>query len=248
MKKFAIIGDSHSIYFKQLNKVTHLVNTHWGVVDYKVADISAATIRGFGNRESTLKVSDQVDKIINEVNPDYLVFGLGQVDTELGYYYRTIVKGDSKITPEIFIEETLETYRQYLISLKAKHGIGIIIKGVNPTVLINEIFAANYISNITTEHFKDKDERLAIKQKVKDELPDYAFRFELNCKLNEALKQLVAELNGRYFDIWEQVIDLETGMVNLNYLPGNFDHHLADSVVVRKIHYDALYEVMKDLI
>lgn len=249
MNKFAIIGDSHAMYFCQLNKVADLVDSRWGVFDYKVADISAATIRGFGNRKSTLKVSDRVDTIIDEINPSHLVFGLGQVDTELGYYYRSIVKGDSlDNSVDNFIEETVDTYRQYLTSLKEKYRVGIIIKGVNPTVLINQTFAANYISNITTEHFSDKDKRLSMKQKVKDELPDYEFRFDLNRKLNDALKLLANELDARYFEIWDQVIDPATGMVFLKYLPATFDHHLADSVEVRKIHYDALYDVMKELV
>ncbi|OBX06237.1 hypothetical protein QV08_10750 [Gallibacterium salpingitidis] len=245
MKKFAIVGDSHAVYFTQLNKLTKLSKSYYDPNDYKVADISAATIRGFGNRDSTLKVSDQINKLIENTQPHTLIFCLGQVDIELGYYYRSIIKEKNV---DNFIEETITIYKNYLLNLQQEKKVNIVIKGINPTVLINQIFAINYIGNITTENFKTPEERKFYKQKVADELPDYSFRFSLSSNFNNALKDLADRFNWSYFDIWNEVIDPKTGNIYLKYLPAWFDHHLVDSVEVRQIHYDALYKVMRHFI
>lgn len=80
MKKFAVIGDSHSVYFKQLNKIIAVTQTHWDANAYRVADLSSATVRGLGNPNSTLGVATTIDKLIDEFQPELMVFGLGQVD------------------------------------------------------------------------------------------------------------------------------------------------------------------------
>lgn len=87
MKQIQVFGDSHSIYFQVNNKL--LFHAPWiKKFNIEVNSIPASTIVGFGKKRSKLNVKSLIDekKDNNKIN----LFAFGQVDLELGYYYRKV--------------------------------------------------------------------------------------------------------------------------------------------------------------
>ena len=100
IKKILIFGDSHSVYFTKTPDIMEMLEIIHEI-EIKVVSTRGSTILGFGKRNSTLNTRNLFIEHIKEEKPDCVVFALGQVDVELGYYYRNIVKGENIPTPGI---------------------------------------------------------------------------------------------------------------------------------------------------
>ena len=75
-KSILIVGDSHSVFFKRSARTRFHLPAYLDEFRYKVLVKHGATIRGFGNRNSTLQLSDEIDNDIKEFDPKYLVFSI----------------------------------------------------------------------------------------------------------------------------------------------------------------------------
>ncbi|WP_335949699.1 hypothetical protein [Salipiger bermudensis] len=239
-----VFGDSHSTYFFPSDfYVGRLGLKHPQAYKVTGEAISAASIMGFRPRASTLDTKKKIEHALP--NASRMVFAFGQVDLELGFYFRKVVKGED-VDVEQFCAFLLESYREFVSGVAGK--VDLAVKGVNLTALSPRNFAIKYISGIITGN--NDFERSRAEQGVRDVVMAERQQNEMHILFNSMLREMCASLGVRYFDI---VSETATGGVagatmqypRLSdvYKTSKFDHHFADTVEVRKIHYFALGRV-----
>jgi len=205
-------------------------------------------ISGFGKRKSSLNSREIFVKEVNQFKPNVLCFALGQVDIELGYYYKKVVKGDD-IDFNSFALALVDTYIKNTIALINELGIDlhkVIFKGINLSVLTNSrMKAVNYTSRIITENISDRDSILEYKKKLNAAFPSSLERSYYHLKFNKALQEAAIASGMKYFDINSLVEDKDNkGLVDLKYIPAGQDHHLVDSLYIRSLHLKQLLHGM----
>jgi hypothetical protein len=232
MKSIKIFGDSHSIYFKNTGKLNF--HAPWTkALPTEVENISGSSIIGLGKARSKLNVKDIVRKSIkgNETS----VFAFGQVDLELGYYYRKIIKKDINLDYESFNNELVEVYESFLKTIDSKN---LIVKGVNSTVLKYQPFAVNYVSKIITENISTEEDRSLYFKTLKDTMPSFIKRNDAGISLNEKFKNMAKRNGWLYMDVNDFLTNFSLGKgVDDKFIPSGFDHHIVDSLEVRKAHF-----------
>lgn len=237
-----IFGDSHTLYFRQVSMKPDYLSYRLAEYDLEVEVYQAASVKGFGNRNSTLNT---MDKVINQVEADdIVVLNFGQVDIELGIFYKLIVK-EENIAKAHFIRHCINAYRVLLKSLMKKTS-RIILKGCNSPVLIDQFKAIKYVERIITENISNVDDLAKSRGRANLLYPDIFERIGLMRKFNNALKKMASELEIGYFDINDDIC-YPSGMVKEQYIPASFDHHLVDSMDVRLIHQKALVNTLDKL-
>ncbi len=227
-----VLGDSHAKSFFPQGQGPQIDGQDMSV--YGEA-MQAASVTGFGRRRSALNVNAQARKMINEQrqNCQHLVFALGQVDVELGLYYRWVVK-DKMIEPETLFHRITE---KYINNVKAISGsLRPIIKGINQTVLKRQPHALGYTSRIILENESDPERVAALKVKLREVYPSYDVRRFINTMFNDILAAAAAKAGIRYFDINSAIVDKETGEVADVYCPNFNDHHVVNSVAMHNLH------------
>lgn len=247
--KILVFGDSHSNYFNINNDLTN-VDKKFESIDVNVIKIPGASIRGFGKRNSTLNSRNVFFDELNKYNPDYVVFALGQVDIELGLYYKKIIKSEN-ININHYIREITESYLQTIDEIVKKTSLNkenIIVKGINLSVLSrNRQKAVSYTSRIITENIDSREEIKLYNNKLKEEFPSslerYGYHLKFNNKLKESLKG-----NYKYFDINDEIEDKNIkGHVDIRFVPSGFDHHISDTLFIRLLHIEKLMDSILDI-
>lgn len=242
--KILIFGDSHSLYFYKpfyINKLMPALDD----INIIVRNIIGATIKGFGNRQSTLNTLNIFKESIRNNSPNVIVFSLGQVDVELGFYYRKIIKRD-KLSIEDFCNQLVEIYissvEEVLSEVNYK-GL-VVFKGINNTVLTysqqNAIF---YTKKIITENIKEAKEIEKFTLILNAEYPNALERVNNHKVFNLFLKNKIKD-KYLYFDINNE-INNEQGFVKLEHVPSKDDHHLVDSVFIKMLHFRKLMEILQ---
>lgn len=195
MKKFNILGDSHTEYFK-ISPILKFELSVLEDVDADIEVIHGASIIGLGKRQSTLSVNKLIeDKVTDD---SYNVLCFGQVDLELGYYYRKIVKKEN-ITSKEYIAMLVQTYFDFILSLKISHD-SIVVKGVNLTTLKHPHFSMSYVARIIIENIEKKDQAPYMKhlRKIYD---SESIRNEMLLEFNSILSIRLSKVGIKYFDI-----------------------------------------------
>lgn len=247
MLKILAIGDSHTKYFRLTNQVVVAHPPVRGVTCIAKV-IHGATITGVGKLESTLNVGSDIPKWIESAKPDFMVLNLGQVDIELGLPFRKFVKGDETGMQD-HMTAFVEAYAKYLVGLDfpAKR---VVIKGINlPVLCYDRGKAVNYINRIVTERFSDSlsdtERRAEVLAKLKADYPSDIVRTDLAHRFNDMLRTAATEAGYSYFDLNAELADPVTGLIKSAYVPAGMDHHLADSIDVRALHWQALLPVLR---
>ncbi len=228
-EKIFIFGDSHARYFDVNDKV--ISHAPWvRGVNIDLHKYPASTIIGLGRRNSTLNLSDKIKSILSDDRSSARCFCFGQVDIELGFYFRKIVKNED-ITFDDFIPHLLDNYKSFLDN----HNNGkLILKGINLTVLKNEQFAINYVSRIITENIDDEKLRREYIIKLKSSFDSFKLRNKAMIDFNRGLKVLSKSSGWKYFDINDEISNFTPGKgVIDSYIPSGNDHHLVDSIHTR---------------
>ena len=91
-----IYGDSHSRIFKKIKLNRFKLN---------VENVSGASLIGLPKSNSKLKLRSKIITYLKNNKPDFLILKFGQVDIDLGYYYRIVVS-----TKSIFSNKESSTY------------------------------------------------------------------------------------------------------------------------------------------
>jgi len=210
MSNLVFIGNSH---LDQFNLYPYI----------KIIYERGASIKGLVNPKSRLLLKDTISKFI-DTNPDHtLIYFLGQVDIEFGYYYKCIVD-DIKYNINEYYDDIIEKYEKYLQTLTCNFYI----LSINPTTITN----TNHIFNICFRcnngkdgFYSEKNDNYTLTERVKDILNDsYEKRFLNNKLFNDKLESMCFKNNYKYIDFWEVLVD--NNKVNKQYMPLDNDHHL----------------------
>lgn len=235
--KIKVFGDSHSKYFhvnRQLTRINPNIAGHQiGVEIFK-----GATVGGFGKRESTLNVKEFINKNYLENDIDFYIFNFGQVDLELGYFYKRYIKKES-IKFSDFITAQASTLVSWILGNMDVEKC--VVKGVNvPVLCFDQNKAINYTKRIITENLIDSksiDEALSDMKKT---FPNDLERTQMALRYNHELASQCKNAGLMYFDINHALVDTDSKVVQSKYMPASLDHHLVDSVEVRALHINTL--------
>jgi hypothetical protein len=148
-----------------------------------------------------------------------LCFALGQVDIELGYYYRRVIKGNN-VELKVFSIELLERYIENIKLVTEKLGYSkerVIFKGVNLLVLINSrAKAINYTSKIIIENVERSEERAMFREKLSKMFLSNFERAYYHIAFNESLKKYAQKVGMKYFDI-NSLVEVEHNKCTSSY-------------------------------
>ncbi|MEB3342750.1 hypothetical protein [Okeania sp.] len=231
-KKYIIFGDSHSQFFgrRQSHKD----------IEIHLHKIPAASMTGFGKRESTLKVADQIrQKIYEYPDLDLLILKFGQVDVDLGYYYRLVVKQEN-IKFIDFAEKVISMYFDFINSLALEKS-RIYILGIN----LPSIFNQNYVLKTThkriTRAIQDKEKVKELKTHLFNHLPDIYERTNRSILFNKILNIFCQKNNLAYGDFLQETLDRETGILKKEFhLPKDNDAHFINNYHTWKLYGNKL--------
>ncbi len=238
-KGVLVLGDSHAkFFFKFGSHDTHLSDG----TKVHGKSIGAASLAGFGRSRSALNLNTTVKTQIARFSGQcqHVVFAFGQVDVELGLYYRWAVKGEDT-PPEILFEQIIARYFEMIPTLAG--GLRPIVKGVNQTVLQGP-HALAYTSRIVLEapsHEGKPEKRM---QALAACYPDFTTRQAISRQFNRILAKAAARAGIGYFDINSAIVDKKTGEVLDEYCPNFDDHHIVNSIGVHKLHLAHLKEAI----
>lgn len=236
MQNIVVFGDSHSRYFEVTEKLRFHAPWLRGK-KIEVYKIPASSIIGLGKQRSKLNVSRKVESEIK--HDDFNVFAFGQVDLELGFYYKKIVKNDPLSLDE-FVLNLLSVYEEFVLDLGLKKE-NIALKGLNLTVLKYPEFACAYIRRIILENVNDPEEVKILSSKLKETLESFSARNNATLLFNNGLKNICKKNGWKYFDLNDYLSDFTPGKGILDrFIPASFDHHIIDSLEVRKLHLSKL--------
>lgn len=239
-----VFGDSHAKFFFRTG---FYAGRHRlaAPLRYRVQGqyIPASSVAGFRPGDRKLNVKDTIREALPRVQRMILAFG--QVDLELGYYYRLVIKKET-VTPDSYVAWLLGIYRDFLSTLIAPGitpGPAVALKGVNLTALAPEPFAAKYIARIIDP--EDRDDFRAAKSALLPLVLSEDAQNAMHLDFNTGLAALAEEKGLGYFDLVQETSAKASATPRLGdaYRPADFDHHLVDSVAVRRMHYIAAGKV-----
>jgi len=207
MKNLVIFGDSHSRIFKHI-RIPNL--------NIEVNNIRGATIIGLPKRISTLNLREKIINYLKNNKVDYLILKFGQVDLELGYYYKLAVKKE-KFTKDDFIANLILNYTIFLnIIQKYIDKSKIIVWGVNPSALLDDVSFLKYTSRII---FEKNDTNY-----LKNYIEDNKIRNKFLLNFNYECRKMCENNDFKYIEVFSDLLTKE-GKTS-KYFTNNNDHHL----------------------
>lgn len=243
-----VFGCSHSAYFHSADLVLKRLRSVMDVPRVAGEAIQAASVMGFRPQASTLDTKAIVSRAAAEA--DRLVLAFGQVDLELGYYYRRVIKRE-EIDPVRFIEDLVGHYAGFIETLPVSRE-RIAVKGVNLTVLEDREFTFKYTRRIIFDEKsgsapKTKRARHAMRVALKQALLPTDVQNAMHLAYNSLLADWAAGAGVRYFDINHAIARRDAGGLrnpelglDPDFAPAGFDHHIADTIGIRALHLRAM--------
>lgn len=218
MEQLCFIGNSHVGQLYNFNElyVQGKVNSNY-IALYKLG----ASIKGLTNTNSKLKLRETLEEF-QYYNPSYkLIFFLGQVDIEFGYYYKCI-KDNIKYDINNFINNLITLYEQYLLTLKCD----IHILSINPCVLTDNerLFNICFKDGNGEQGYYSENNNSINYNDYKYLIDDYSTRYNNNILFNIRLKEMCIKNKFNYIDFWHIVTN--NNQIKDDYFPKNIDHHL----------------------
>jgi hypothetical protein len=198
--KLCFIGNSHVDMFSHSNIFPNTITKK----------CIGASIKGLVNENSTLQLKNQIFEFQNDKSfEDYtLVFFLGQVDIEFGYYYKCCVD-KIKYDFQEYCDNLISRYEYFFTSNVLK--LPFIILGINPTVIKNNEHIFNVCfrcDNGKSGFYSGADNKLKFND-VKNEYiyHDYDTRLKHNKIFNEKLEAMCNKNGFKYIDFWEYLFE-----------------------------------------
>lgn len=242
--RILVFGDSHSNYFKITSDVLAFEHKTRGFqVDTCI--LPGSSIKGFGSRKSTLMSNDVLYSKILTGTYDKILIALGQVDIELGFYYRNVIK-DEGVDIFTYSNTLINTFESTLVTLMKDLNVkrnDIIIKDINPPVLIGDVSKSlAYTRRIITENITSQCEIDEYNNKLKLCFPSAHERNRNHRYFNSQIKLMTESLGVNYLEISDCFLN-SNGFVDERYIPAKGDHHLIDSLYVRLCHINRLVNI-----
>lgn len=224
------------------------MNNSFSKFSVRAVAVSGATITGFGKRKSSLDIREKFIDEIESYQPDYICLSLGQTDIELGFYYKTLIKGED-ISPDEYIDNLSKNYSTYVNNLCKELKIKkdtIIIKGVNPPVITRyRIKAIKYTINEMLKNNFTIEEKQNYISELKKTFPSAYERYSYHKKFNVNIKKTAKIYGYKYFDVDDIVSDPNNqGHVKEEFTFANADHHIIDSLYIRKAFISKLIQTI----
>jgi len=232
---FFLIGNSHIDQFKSFE--------NYSLYPIQKIHGAGASIRGLMNPTSTTGLNQVVNKSDNSpIN--YLLFHLGQVDIEFGYYYKSAL-ANKKLDIESFIADTVKIYTKFLQQRKGT----VIVIGVSPTAIkdTRHIFYVNFKDSVC--HITNKLEEVGelLEERTYESLEHiYNDSVELRNRalfsMNEALKTMCI-VNGWIFIDMMPILN-DNGLLAERFQYEHLDHHIKPSEELGKYLSDRLNDII----
>lgn len=237
-----VFGDSHSRHLLPNGAV---MAERLGIRGKKLTiegeAIIASSIAGFRPKASTLQTKEIIRAALPQAQ--YLMLGFGQVDLELGYYYRRVIKEDQTLTPESYVPWLIDIYMEFIASMDFP-AERLAVKGCHLTVFSNRRFTTRYLKRIITGEKIPEDQHAAYAKRLDAEVLGEARTNAMLMEFNAQLMARAAEGKFRYFDINEEIgmrpKPSGPAVLRPGFAPSAFDHHLVDSLALRRAYLRAL--------
>jgi len=238
-----VLGDSHCRSYAKHHSLPKFIDKKNVERQLYFHRIRGASMSGFGRRKSSLNLNSAVHKLIvnYQSHVEFNVFAFGQVDVELGLYYRWLTKPEL-VDPFDLFEEITTRYIENIMSFNARATP--IIKGINQTMLADQPASIRYVSRVIHQNETDAEIVKNQSDKLISIYPEYSVRKMLSIEFNKMLAQNAAKSGMRYFDLNSIIADPVSGDILDIYQPATWDHHLVDSIETRKISRDCLAKVI----
>ena len=239
-KNIVVFGDSHSGIFRRIKNSGYNIICH---------SISGASLTGLPKRESKLMIKDKIINFINVNSFDKIFLKFGQVDIDLGYYYKRVVK-NLNINFDDYIIELIQNYEDFLNTIidridKKK----VVIWGINPPTLIKQEDCLKYTERIIFENINDVSEREHYIEKLRNDILSLRERTEISKKFNKELEIFCNRKNILFVDTFKKFLNSD-GVINSAFIDKNInDHHIRGIINASeefKMTTDIFYnEIMK---
>ena len=157
MKAIHVFGCSHSKFFFNGAQVARRLDLEGLGIQIEGRFVRAASVAGFRPRRSTLETKEIINSALPQAKALCLAFG--QVDLELGYYYRVVVK-EEELTPSAYVAWLCGIYEEFVDGLPIAPD-QLAFKGMNLTVLTEPKFTYRYVKRTIKQQGNiDKVEKL----------------------------------------------------------------------------------------
>jgi hypothetical protein len=238
-------GDSHSKYFKKCNTLTWsgvLSNTAPKVTAF---DSVAASAKGFAAGPKSRFAYKKFMRDFEANAPEFVCLAYGQVDAEVGYYFRKYVQG-STATPEDDLGSVYDAY--IAMANETVPARPIVFKGPNPSTLRIDTQLLNYIYRRLVVRISKESERTDIWNRMNDDPPVYQEHARINVIANTLLREKVEKAGHVFFDIRAETEDPDhPGMARWEFVPAESDVHLTDSYHVRRAYAEKLFAAFEGI-
>jgi hypothetical protein len=220
MINILVLGDSHSNVFNYCNKKQQTIN-------FEVFIVEGATAQGVVNPNSNTNALNIFKKTLNNIKKkyDYVIINLGEVDCGFVIWYR-------KQKYNISIDDQLKITTDNLF------------KFINLEILPYFEFSKIIVIGSVLPTIKDNTDKKYLTGARSEINTSQLDRTILTLKYNNILKTY-SSINGyNYLDITNDILDIETKIVNTQFLNKNIYNHHLDNENTYKLWLHELYKII----
>lgn len=235
-------GDSHARYFKKCNMISW--ERPMGATPPKITafDYVAASAKGFANGEKSRFAYKKFTRDLSSYDIKFLCMAYGQVDAEVGYYFRKFVNASTE-SAEADLSSVYDAYIEMILRTLPPPDNKIVVKGINPSTLRNDTQLLNYVFRRLTARIQNQSERERIFSTLSDAALTSAQHAEINVLANELLREKAKNAGLGFFDIREVAEDkTHPGLADWSFVPAESDVHMTDCYPIRKAYQTKLAE------
>jgi hypothetical protein len=238
-------GDSHARYFKKANTLGW-AGVMSGTTPRIIAfDYVAASAKGFAAGENSRFAYKKFCRDFEQHAPEFVCMAYGQVDAEVGHYFRKYVKKDPQ-SAEADLSGVFDDYIRMAETIVPSRPL--VFKGPNPSCMRNDTQLLNYAFRRLVVRISKAAERDAIWADMNENPPTPAHHARINAMAADLLRTKAEKAGHLYFDARSAVEDPDMpGMAKWDYIPAESDVHLCDSFLVRRAHIEGLFNAFDGL-
>lgn len=237
VNNISIFGDSHSDIFEKIN----IEN-----VNFHVNSISGGTLTGLPKRISTLNIQNQIINHIKINAPQFLILKFGQVDIDLGYYYKKIIK-EKTINKQDYIKFLINCYDNFIINIqKYINKDKIVIWGINPPSLIDKNDCIKYTSRIIFENIEESLQD-TYTEKLNNITEDIKSRTEFSYDFNYELRKYCKDKDIKYVEVFNELLTPE-GILNYKFIDKQINDHHLKGVGEHSVKYNLINKLFENYV
>lgn len=202
-------------------------------------------IAGLRPQDSTLNTKEVIHR--RAPNARRLVLAFGQVDLEFGFYHRNLVKGEGWAV-EAYVDWLIGIYTDFAKTLAHPAPDRIAFKAPNLTVAKTDAFRIRYMSKIIAGQLPP-EMLAALPRDLTGTGLSAREQDAMTLLFNQKLSEACMAQGWRFFDINPQLAarnaagarDMTLG-IDPAFIPAADDHHLADTLEVRRLHHQGVLD------